>query len=105
MYRKPLPRILIVDDEPANLKVMKQVLQELPRCLAIRFVHQLSDRELAGPVDAYEEMELALDCLNLGNIDMEEADGVALELLPLWFVTLDIRQARNPTPLQAPVQC
>ncbi|KOO09647.1 HD-GYP domain-containing protein [Vibrio hepatarius] len=28
MYRKPLPRILIVDDEPANLKVMKQVLQD-----------------------------------------------------------------------------
>lgn len=28
MFTKPQPRILIVDDEPANLKVMKQVLQE-----------------------------------------------------------------------------
>lgn len=28
MFTKPQPRILIVDDEPANLKVMKQVLQD-----------------------------------------------------------------------------
>ncbi|KOO10421.1 chemotaxis protein CheY, partial [Vibrio xuii] len=28
MFTKPQPRILIVDDEPANLKVMKQLLQD-----------------------------------------------------------------------------
>lgn len=31
MLTKPQPRILIVDDEPANLKVMKQVLQDYYR--------------------------------------------------------------------------
>ena len=28
LFTKQLPRILVVDDEPANLKVMRQVLQE-----------------------------------------------------------------------------
>ena len=82
----------------------EQVLQELPRCLAVRLVHELGDRELASSVNAHEEEKLSLDRLDLGNIDMEKADWVSLELLPLWFVTLDIRQARDPMPLQAPVQ-
>ena len=82
----------------------EQVLQEFPRCLAVRLFHELGDRELAGSVNAHEEKKLSLDRLDLGNIDMGKADWVSLELLPLWFVTLDIRQARDPMPLQVPVQ-
>jgi hypothetical protein len=42
--------------------------------------------------------------LNLGNVDMKEADGVTLELLALRLVTLDIRQAGNDVPLKATLQ-
>lgn len=78
---------------------LEQVLKELPRCLTIRFVNKLGDREFAGSVNAHEKEKLALHRLNLGNIDMEKADWVSLELLPLWLVTPDIRQARDPMPL------
>ena len=42
--------------------------------------------------------------LHLGNTNVEEADGVALELLPSRLVVFDIRQARDAMTLQAPVQ-
>jgi hypothetical protein len=61
--------------------------------------------ELAGPVDADEQTEFAFSGLNLGDVDMEEPYGVALELRPLRLVTLHIRQARYAMPLQAPVLC
>jgi len=38
-------------------------------------------------------------------VDVEETDGIAFELLPLWLVTLDIWQARDAMPLKAPMQC
>jgi hypothetical protein len=31
---------------------------------------------------------------------MKEADGIALELLALWLVSFDIRQARDAVPLK-----
>tara|TARA_R110002012_G_scaffold179930_2_gene345791 strand:+ start:7582 stop:7809 length:228 start_codon:yes stop_codon:yes gene_type:complete len=36
---------------------------------------------------------------------MKEADRVTLELLALRLVALDIRQARDPVPLKATMQC
>jgi len=64
----------------------------------------LSDRELARAVYADEQVELALGSLHFGNIDVEEADRVAFEALPLRFVAFDVRQAGDPVPLQASVQ-
>lgn len=65
----------------------EQMLQELPCGLAICLVYQLRNRKLAGPVNADEEVELAFDRLDLGDVDVEEADRVALELLTLRLVT------------------
>ncbi|MDR6147788.1 hypothetical protein QE363_003581 [Sphingomonas sp. SORGH_AS870] len=42
--------------------------------------------------------------LHFGNIDVEEADRVAFEALPLRFVAFDVRQAGDPVPLEASVQ-
>lgn len=42
--------------------------------------------------------------LHLGDVDMEESDGVVLKFLALRLVSLDIRQARNAVSLQAPMQ-
>ena len=83
---------------------LEHVLQELPGSLSVSRCNELSDGELGRPVDADEEIELALGSLHLGDVDVEEADGVALELLPLGLVAFDIRQARDAMPLQAPMQ-
>ncbi|AML51139.1 hypothetical protein RC74_07580 [Falsihalocynthiibacter arcticus] len=64
----------------------------------------MRDCELAGPFKTNKEIELALHSLNLGNVDMKEADGVTLELLALRLVTLDIRQAGDAVPLKTTMQ-
>jgi len=71
----------------------QQVFEELPRRSSISLVDQLRDRELARAVDADEQVELAFGGLHLGDIHVEEADGVALEALPLGLVAFDIWQA------------
>ena len=64
----------------------------------------MSDGELGCLVDADEEVELAFSCLHLGDVDVEEANGVALELLTLGLVAIDIRQPRDAMSLQATMQ-
>lgn len=71
----------------------QQMAQELPCRSPADFVDQLCDREFAGAVDGDEQLELALSDLHLGDIDVEEADGRALEPLPLWLVAFDVGQA------------
>ena len=66
------------------------MLKELPGCLSVGFVHELGDGKLTCSVYSNKEIELALHRLNLGDIDMKEADGVSLKLLPLWLITLNV---------------
>lgn len=68
----------------------QQIFEELPRGAPLGLVDQLSDRELARAVDANEQVELAFGGLHFGNIDVERADGIALEALPLRFVAFDM---------------
>ena len=82
----------------------EHVLQKLPSSLSVSRCNELRHGELAGSVDANEEIELAIGRLNLCNINMKEPDWVALELLPPRLVPLDIRQPRDAVSLQAPVQ-
>jgi hypothetical protein len=84
---------------------LKHVLQELPSCLPVCLVDELGHRKLACAVNADEQKQLPLSGLQLGDVDMKEADGVAFELLSLRPVTLHVRQPRNAVSLQAPVQC
>ena len=81
-----------------------KVLQELPGSPSIRFFNQLNDGKFAGPVNGYEHKELAFRSLHLGDVDVEEADRVALELRPRGLVAINVRQAGNPVSLEAPVQ-
>ena len=90
---------------------IQQVFEELPRCPPVSLVDQLGDRELARAIDADEQVQLALTSgrlrpggLHLGDVDVEEADRVALKALPLRLVALDVRQAGDAMPLQASVQ-
>ena len=59
----------------------EHVLQELPSGLSICLLDELSYGKLACAINAYEQVELAFSSLNLGDVDMKEADGVAFELL------------------------
>ena len=61
----------------------QKVFKELPRRLAVGFLDQLRHRELAGAVDGNAEIGFALFGPDLGNVDVKEADRIALELLPL----------------------
>ncbi len=47
---------------------LEHVLQELPRRLPVGLLDELGDGELAGSVDAREEMKLPLGGLNLGDV-------------------------------------
>ena len=83
---------------------LKYMLKKLPGGAPVRFVDEMGHGKLAGAVDGHEEIELALGRLHLGDVDVEETDRVALELRPLRLVALDVRQARDAMPLQAPVE-
>jgi len=72
---------------------LKHVLQELPCGAPVGLLDELGHRELACSVNADEEIELALGGLHLGDVDVEKADRVALELLPFRLVTGHVRQA------------
>lgn len=52
---------------------------------------QLHEGEFSRPVDGDEQMEFALGGLDLGDIDVEEADRVGLESLLRFLVALDLR--------------
>ena len=82
----------------------KHVLQELPSGLPVCLLGELGYGKLTCAINACEHVELAFSSLNLGDVDMEQADGVAFELLALRLVTFHIRQARDAMPLKAPLQ-
>jgi hypothetical protein len=82
----------------------EHVLQELPGSHSVSLCNELSDGELGRSVNSYKEIEPALSSLHLGNIDVEEADGVVLDLLMNRFVVLNIRQARDAVPLNTAMQ-
>ena len=65
---------------------------------------QLDECELAGPVDRHEEVQLALGSLHFGDIDVEVADRIGLELALGFLVPRHLGQAADPVPLQAAMQ-
>ena len=81
-----------------------EIAQELGRDHLSGFVVQFDKGKLAGPINGHEEIELALVGLDFGDIDMEEADRVALELLLRRLVALDIRQPADVVALETAVQ-
>lgn len=83
---------------------LQKMFQELPGCLMIGFVYQLSDCALSGSIYGHEEIEITFFGPDLGNANVKKADWVALELLSFWLVALDVRQTRNLMPLRTPMQ-
>jgi hypothetical protein len=91
---------------------LEHALQKLPGGAPVRLFNELGYGELTRaipsrafsmPCQATEtdkEIELSLRRLDFSNINVEEANGVALELLAFRFVPLDFGQARDTMPLQ-----
>ena len=61
----------------------QQKFEELPSRPPLSPVDELGDRESTRAVDADEQVKLTFGRLHLGNIDVKEADRVALEALRL----------------------
>jgi hypothetical protein len=70
------------------------------RCAAV----ELGESELRGSVDRDEEIELAFRGADLGDVDVEVADGIGLEPTLVRLVALDMRQTRDAMALQATMQ-
>ena len=69
-------------------------------CLFDEFHHS----ELRGAVDGYEQVERAFRSSYLCQVDVEEADRIGVELLPLGLVTFDVRQPTDAVTLQTPMK-
>jgi len=72
--------------------------------LHIGLVNEFDHSELRGPVDGHEEVELALGRSYFGQIDMEEADRIAVKHVLPGLVTLDLRQPADAVTLIAAMQ-
>ena len=68
------------------------------------FYMQFGEGELGGPVDRDEQVEPAFGGLDLGDVDMEIANWIALELPLARRVALDIGQPGDAVALQTAMQ-
>ena len=65
---------------------------------------QLDEGELGRAINGYQQVEAPFLGTDLGDVDVEVAERVALELAPGGCVTLDLRQLPDAVPLETAVQ-
>jgi len=65
---------------------------------------QLHEGELGGAIDGHQQVEPALLGPDLGDVDVEVADRVSLELAPAGLLALGVRQPADAIPLETAVQ-
>ncbi|GBQ99458.1 hypothetical protein AA23498_3473 [Acetobacter nitrogenifigens DSM 23921 = NBRC 105050] len=70
----------------------QKIFEKFPSRSSVGFVHKLRHCKLARAVYGDEKIKLSFGSLNLGNIEAKEPDRIALEVLPFWLVSFDIRQ-------------
>ena len=81
-----------------------QCFEEAHGGRTIGFVVQCDEGEFRGSVNRDKQVELALCCSNLSDVDMEIADRVGLEFSFFGALVLTLRQARNAMPFQTTMQ-
>ena len=82
---------------------LDQVAQEPGSSHLARLFHQAHKGELRCAVNGHEHVKLAFSRAQLGDVDVNVADGVVPELLP-GLVAFDLRQPGNAVALEQPVQ-
>lgn len=70
----------------------------------VRTLDQFHESELGSAVDSHEEVELAFGGADFGQIDMEVADRIVLELLLSSLAAFDFRQPADAMPFQTAMQ-
>ena len=83
---------------------LDQCVQEVGRDPLSGLLMHLDEGELGGPVDGDEEVKLALLGANFGNIDVEVADRVCLELLAPGPVAIYVGKPGDVVPLQTTME-
>jgi hypothetical protein len=84
---------------------LEQRPQEVRGDTCGRFLMQLGDGELGGPVDRHEQVELTFLGADLRDVDVEVADWIGLELAPgERLCALRFRQPGDAVALEATVQ-
>jgi hypothetical protein len=78
-----------------------QAAQEVRGRAARHLLMQVDEGELRGPINRDDEIELALRGSNLGDVDMEIADRVSLELTLGRSFAFELWQPRDSMTLQA----
>ena len=79
----------------------QQVPEELAGGLPASLGDELGDRKSTRAVDTNEQIGLVFGGLHLGDINVKEADRIALEALSLRLVALNVRLAGYSVSLQA----
>src|ERR1700690_4396114 len=82
----------------------EQATQEISGGPPRDFLMQFDEGELRRPVDGDDEMERALSGSDLGEVDMEIADRIGLELTLGRSLAFDLRQPGDLVALQTPVK-
>ena len=77
-----------------------EVAEELSGLHLAGALDQPHEDEFAGSVDGDEQPELALSGADLGDVDMDVADGVTRKALLLGFVAVDLGQSADAVPFQ-----
>ena len=98
------------DQLRAHLQLFMDAYNHARRLKTLRGLHlagaldEPDEGELARAVDGHEQTQLALPGADLGDVEVEVADRVGGEALPLGLVAPDLGQPADPVPLQAAVQ-
>ena len=79
-------------------------IRGLSKQSAINHDGNIHPQYLASLIDCHEQVEFALLGSHLGNVDVEVADGIGLELLPSAFVATGLGQTTDPMPPEAAMQ-
>jgi hypothetical protein len=81
-----------------------EAAQEVPGDAARHLLVQFGESELRDPVDGDDKIELALSGPHFGDVDVEEADWIGLELALGRGFAFDLWQAGDPMTLEASMQ-
>jgi len=66
---------------------------------------KLDHSELRGSVDGHEQVELAFGRSHLGQVDVEEANRIGVELLPARLIAFHLGQTADAMTFQTPMKC
>lgn len=81
-----------------------QCFEEAHHGRTIGLVVQFDEGEFRGSVNRDEQVEPALCCSNLSDVEMEIADWVGFEFSFIGALVLNVRQARDAMPFKTAIQ-